>query len=146
MVAATQVLLSPRYIQCNVFNYLFQFGFSFSFPRISCYFYVIFPFREGAKIKDLEEWTLRMPVPHVSAVWGRKRDGFVQGPEVEALCMSLPHFMGDKSEWPKALCRRFADRPPLLTQFLLAFSFFFFRTQAVSQGLPAQELKTDPDF
>lgn len=37
---------------CTVFNYLFQFVFSF--PRISCCFYFIFPFRRGAKTKSCE--------------------------------------------------------------------------------------------
>lgn len=120
-VAATQVLLSPRCIHAMCSTICSSL--LFLFPRFHVASISFFHSEKEPKPRavDLEKWTLITLIPRVSTVWGRGRDGFVWGPEAEPLSLRLPHFQGDKFQWPKALCRRFADRPSLLTQFSLAF-------------------------
>lgn len=81
-------------------------------------------------------------------VWGRGRDGFVWGPEADVLSSSLPHFQGDKFQWPKALCRRFADKPFLLTQFSLAFfsGLGFFHSHCESKTTAGSRAQNWPSF
>lgn len=135
MVAAAQAPLSAKctYSTCSAIcsSLVFLFpGFHVAFVSFFC-----FQRRRQPRAVDLEKLTLIAPISHVSTVWGRGRDGFVWGPEAEALSLSLPHFQGERFQWPKALCSRFADRPSLLTQFSLAFGLYLFCTHTVSQGL-----------
>lgn len=52
MVAATQILLSPRCIHAKCSTICFRVFFFLFFSQISHCFYFIFPFREGAKTKS----------------------------------------------------------------------------------------------
>lgn len=83
MVAATQILLSPRCIHAKCSTICFRvFFFFFSFPRFHIASISFFLSEKEPKPKavDLEKWTLITHIPHVSTVWGRERDGFALGP------------------------------------------------------------------
>lgn len=123
MVAATEVLPSPRCIHAMCSTTSSSLCFSFLFPGFHVASISFFLSEKEPKPRPvhLEKWTLISLIPHVSTVRGRGRNGFVWGPEAKVLPLRLPHFQSDKFQWPRALCRRFADRPSLLTQFSLAF-------------------------